>query len=131
MNPPPSLLKAAAPFPNIHIEANPTEELMSELIHEAQVHALVTFQATGLKLKLLNSLFAGRHTMVNSMMVTGSGLEQLCHIANTPEGMIRTCRELMQTEINPESVEQRSNALYPTYSNQYQGERLNNFIYGN
>ncbi|MFQ6928968.1 MAG: hypothetical protein ACLRS8_15330 [Parabacteroides merdae] len=33
---------------------------MNDLIHNAQIHALITFQATGLKLKLLNSLFAGR-----------------------------------------------------------------------
>lgn len=129
MNPPPSLLKAAAPFPNIHIEANPTEERMSELIHEAQVHALVTFQATGLKLKLLNSLFAGRHTMVNSLMVAGSGLEQLCHIADTPDEMIRTCRKLMNAEISPEVIELRRSILSPTYSNQYQGEQLYKMIY--
>ena len=55
MNPPASLLKTAAPYPNIHIEANPSEEQMNDLIHNAQIHALITFQATGLKLKLLNT----------------------------------------------------------------------------
>ncbi|MCD7850935.1 MAG: hypothetical protein LUH63_15095 [Parabacteroides sp.] len=122
-------MKAAAPFPNIHIEANPTEERMSELIHEAQVHALVTFQATGLKLKLLNILFAGRHTMVNSLMVAGSGLEQLCHIADTPDEMIRTCRKLMNAEISPEVIGFRRSILSPTYSNQYQGKQLYKMIY--
>ncbi|MBP3519464.1 MAG: glycosyltransferase [Parabacteroides sp.] len=131
MDPPASLSKAAAPYPNIHIEANPPEERMSRLIHDAQIHILITFQATGLKLKLLNSLFAGRHTVVNRLMISGSGLDQLCHIADTPDEMIRICRELMQTDLTPEQVEQRRKFLYPTYSNQYQGKRLKTFIYGN
>ena len=131
MDPPASLLKAAAPYPNIRIEANPSEELMNKLIHDAQIHVLITFQATGLKLKLLNSLFAGRHTVVNRLMITGSGLEQLCHIADTPDEMIHICRELMHTDMVPELIEQRRNFLYPTYSNQYQGKLLYNYIYEN
>ena len=99
MNPPASLLKAAAPYPNIHIEANPSEEQMNDLIHNAQIHALITFQATGLKLKLLNSLFAGRHTVVNRLMIAGSGLESLCHIADTPDEMVCICRKLMHTDM--------------------------------
>ena len=130
MNPPASLLKAAAPYPNIHIEANPDEERMNRLIHEAQIHTLITFQATGLKLKLLNSLFAGRHTVANQLMVTGSGLEKLCHIANTPDEMVHICHKLMQTDINPGTIEQRRDYLYPVYSNQYQSKHLNNLIYG-
>lgn len=129
MNPPASLLKAAAPYPNILIEANPDEERMNWLIHKAQIHVLITFQATGLKLKLLNSLFAGRHTVANQLMVAGSGLEQLCHIADTPDEMVRICRQLMQVDINPETIGQRSDRLFPIYSNQFQGKHLNNLIY--
>lgn len=129
MDPPASLSKAAAPYPNIRIEANPPEEQMSRLIHDAQIHVLITFQATGLKLKLLNSLFAGRHTVVNRLMISGSGLDQLCHIADTPDEMIRICRKLMQADLTPEQAGQRRQFLYPTYSNQYQGERLLHLIY--
>lgn len=128
MNPPAILVKAAAPYPNIRIEANPSAERMEELIKEAQIHALVTFQATGLKLKLLNSLFAGRHTVVNSLMVEGSGLEQLCHIADTADELIATCNKLMETSIHPNFIEQRQALLFPDYSNQHQGERLYNMI---
>lgn len=129
MNPPASLLKTAAPYPNILIEANPDEERMNWLIHKAQIHVLITFQATGLKLKLLNSLFAGRHTVANQLMVAGSGLEQLCHIADTPDEMVHICRQLMQVDINPETIGQRSDRLFPIYSNQFQGKHLNNLIY--
>ena len=129
MNPPASLLKTAAPYPNIHIEANPSEEQMNDLIHNAQIHALITFQATGMKLKLLNSQIDGRNTVVNRLMIAGSVLEPLCHIADTPDEMILICRKLMHTNMAPELIEQRRDFLYPTYSNQYQGEHLLHLIY--
>lgn len=131
MDPPKSLFKAAAPYPNIRIEANPTEERMNELICNAQIHMLITFQATGLKLKLLNSLFAGKHTVVNQLMVIGSGLESLCHIANNTEEMIQTCQRLMQTTVDSKIIEARRQELFPVYSNTYQGERLMKMIFKN
>lgn len=130
MNPSRLLQEAAAPYPHITIEANPTDEQMDYLIHEAQIHMLITFQDTGLKLKLLNSLFAGRHTIVNQLMLAGSGLDSLCHIANTPEEMIEACNELIQTPVSPELIEKRKALLLPAYSNRHQAELLCDMIYG-
>ncbi len=130
MNPPAVLQEAAAPYSNIKIEANPSNERMDYLTHEAQIHILITFQDTGLKLKLLNSLFGGRYTIVNQKMVTGSGLDPLCHIANTPEEMIATCNRLMKQPMTTELIEQRKEFLFPAYSNEQQGKRLYNMIYG-
>lgn len=129
MNPPEALLKAAALYPNITIEANPSNERMEYLTHEAHIHMLITFQDTGMKLKLLNSLFGGRFTIVNQKMITGSGLDPLCHIANTPEEMIATSLKLMKQSMTEEQIEKRKEYLFPTYSNQHQGERLYKLIY--
>lgn len=62
-------------------------------------------------------------------MVTGSGLEALCNIANTPEEMIETCKRLMKQPMTPELIEKRKELLFPTYSNRQQGERLYKLIY--
>ena len=124
MNPPRSLLKAASPYPHVHIVANPLEEQMNDLIKNAQIHILITFQATGLKLKLLNSLFAGRHIIVNSLMVNGSGLGELCHTANTAEEMVQACQQLIHTEFEEKQISQRRQILFPTFSNSYQGRLL-------
>jgi len=129
MNPSPKLLSKASAYSNIRIEANPSEERMNFLIKEAQIHLLVTFQGTGLKLKLLNSLFAGRHIVVNRLMTTGSGLEKLCHIANTPEEMIETCRLLLGEPFETEQIEQRKQLLFPQYSNKEQSIRLCHIIF--
>jgi len=128
MNPPKLLYKAAQPFSNIRIEANPSETKMNELTQEAQINLLITFQATGLKLKLLNSLFTGRHIIVNRKMISGTGLESLCNIANTPEEMIHECISLMQENISDKTADKREKILFPLYSNQFQAKKLISLI---
>jgi hypothetical protein len=129
MNPSNRIQKAVKAYPHITLEANPSAKRMDYLIHEAQIHLLITFQPTGLKLKLLNSLFAGRHIVVNSLMLTGSGLDPLCHIAETPEEMIATCNQLINEAFTEEDIHQRENFLIPAYSTLHQAERLYTIIY--
>lgn len=124
MNPSRTLLKAASRYEHITVEANPSAGRMDELIHTAQINLLVTFQDTGLKLKLLNSLFAGRHVVVNPMMLAGSGLDALCHIADTPKKMIDTCRKLMDAPFSADILEARRKRLFPFFSDMYQAENL-------
>ncbi|MDR3142286.1 MAG: glycosyltransferase [Tannerellaceae bacterium] len=130
MAPSARLKSAIAACPHIRLEANPAEERMAALIREAQVHLLVTFQETGLKLKLLNSLFAGRHVVVNKAMLTGSGLGPLCHTADTPEEMIAACARLLAEPFTPEETARRIRYLIPAYSTKCQAERLTRMIYG-
>lgn len=129
MNPSRLIMEAAAPYSHINIEANPSKEHMDDLIHNAQINMLVTFQDTGLKLKLLNSLFAGRHTIVNRLMLAGSGLDSLCDIADTPEEMIQACEKLMIAPIDKESIDRRKQLLFPAFSNKEQSKRLYKMIY--
>jgi hypothetical protein len=124
MNPSKRICAAAAPYAHIAIEANPTAERMDYLIREAQVHLLATFQSTGLKLKLLNSLFAGRHIVVNRPMLSGSGLDELCCIADTPEEMIAACRRLLNKPFDTPEILRRQSLLIPFYTAAYQAEQI-------
>lgn len=124
MNPSQRIQAAAAPYPHITVEANPTAGRMSDLTSRAQVHLLVTFQDTGLKLKLLNSLFAGRHIVANRLMLAGSGLEPLCHMANTPQEMIAAVGRLFSEPFTAEDVARRQSFLLPTYSPSRQAESI-------
>jgi hypothetical protein len=130
MDPSTALLKAASRFGNISVEANPSVERINELISTAQINLLVTFQDTGLKLKLLNSLFTGRHVVVNSMMLAGSGLDDLCRIADTPEKMLTICGELMEKQFSSDVLEERRKLLFPVFSNDYQANRLIEMVCG-
>ncbi|MDR2384837.1 MAG: glycosyltransferase family 4 protein [Tannerella sp.] len=129
MNPSKTLLKAALKHRHIKIEANPLEEQIGELIRTAQVILLVTFQDTGLKLKLLNSLFAGRNIVVNPMMTTGSGLDELCYIARNREEMIKICNDLMQKPFSEDCLELRKRLLLPVFSDKYRAERLVDLLF--
>lgn len=130
MDPSDDIYKAASSYNNIEIIPNPEQNKMEELIIQAQIHTLVTFQGTGLKLKLLNSLFGGRHTLVNSLMLAGSGLDSLCRIANTPEEMISECNRLMEIPVDEKTIAQREKLLFPAFSNKEQAKKLIKMIYG-
>lgn len=130
MDPSDDIYKAASSYNNIEIIPNPEQNKMEELISKAQIHTLVTFQDTGLKLKLLNSLFGGRHTLVNSLMLAGSGLDSLCRIANTPEEMISECNRLMEIPVDEKIIAQREKLLFPAFSNKEQAKKLIKMIYG-
>lgn len=65
--------------------SNPDDAKMLDLIRNASVILLPAKQTTGLRLKLLVSLFVGRHCIVSPEMVDNTGLEQLCVIAGSDE----------------------------------------------
>jgi hypothetical protein len=124
MNPPHSLLKLAGKYHNIEIIANPNDVEMNDLIQNAQVNVLITFQATGMKLKLLNALFSGRHILVNSLMVQGTGVGSICHIADTPDELIEKCNQLIHSNFTKKDKESRESVLFPAFSNKYQAQRI-------
>jgi hypothetical protein len=128
MNPSDTLKRAVARYKHITLVANPSSGSLHELIQTAQVNILITFQATGLKLKLLNSLFTGRHVVVNPMMLAGTGLDELCHIARTPEEMIEICRKLIAIPFSADIPEKRRKKLFPLFSDNCQARRLIDMI---
>ncbi len=104
-------------LPNVEVIANPSGEKMDELIENAHICLLPTFQDTGLKLKLLASLFAGRFCIANAPMIHKTGLEHLCYLANTPEEMINAIHQLFQQKFTSEEIEKRRIILEDEFSN--------------
>jgi hypothetical protein len=129
MDPSEKLILEARRLPNVQLIANPSDKAMEQLTTNAQIHLLVTFQPTGLKLKLLNSLFHGRHVIVNKQMLNGSGLDSACHIADTPSEMIQLCNRLINQPFTQKDIEKRNALLIPAYSNRYQAKRLLDIMY--
>lgn len=131
MQPSPAIYNAANAHPHIVIEANPSASRMASLISSAHVNLLITFQGTGLKLKLLNSLFAGRHVVANSVMLRGSGLDSLCHLADSPSEMVDMCAKMMQIPFSESDIKMRRSLLFPKYSDQSGAEKLASLVFGN
>lgn len=118
LNPPSNLIRMAGKSGNIRLVSNPTDDAMYELIRNAQVNILVTFQATGLKLKLLNALFNGRFCLVNPEMVAGTSLSGLCSVVSTPVEFQNSIHELFRCTFTQEMVDEREKVLQNQYSNQ-------------
>jgi hypothetical protein len=110
-------------FPNITVIANPDDKELDQLIQDAQVNLLYTAQSTGIKLKLLHSLFGGRHCLVNREMVEGTGLSHLCHLANQPHEMVSSLEELMHQPFTDKQINERKTALLD-YSNWAGAEKI-------
>ncbi len=116
-NPSENLISKVKPLKNVELIANPSGIKMDELIENAHVCLLPTFQDTGLKLKLLASLFAGRFCIANTPMIHKTGLEHLCYLADTPEAMIEAIYKLFQQEFMTEEIEKRRIILEDEFSN--------------
>lgn len=118
------LIKAVKGKTNIELHDRLKPNEIHELIREAQCNVLPTFQATGIKLKLLSSLFAGRFCIVNKQMVENTGLEGLCIVANTPEKMKEKIKEVMSKEFSKREIDKREKLLSENFSNQKNIEKL-------
>ncbi|MFP4472227.1 MAG: glycosyltransferase family 1 protein [Bacteroidota bacterium] len=129
MDPPERLNTLAGPHPNVEIISNPDDEKMFSLIRNAQANILITFQATGLKLKLLNTLFKGRFCIVNAAMVQGTGLAELCETADGPRALRQKIDEVFQREFNINEVERRRKVLMQNYWNAGNAQRLIKLIW--
>lgn len=118
------LVAAVANHSHISIKANINTQDIDELIKTAQINVLPTFQATGIKLKLLVALFTGRHCVVNSPMVANTGLEKLCSIQDSPESMTNEITRLFELQFDMQEVQKRETVLIENFSNEINVKKL-------
>jgi Glycosyl transferases group 1 len=118
------LIQAVSNYSHIQLKANiPTNEI-DELIKNAQINVLPTFQATGIKLKLLAALFMGRFCIVNSPMVVKTGLESLCSVQDTSEKMANEIVELFDKSFDMAEQQKRESILNKAFSNTLNAQKL-------
>lgn len=113
LNPAASLHRLVERHPNVSLVDSPDDHAMQRLVADAQVNILRTDQPTGMKIKLLHALFCGRHCLVNSPMVAGTGLGDLCCVADTAEAMRSELNRLMQTDFSIGDAAIRADRLSP------------------
>ncbi|MEN8224825.1 MAG: glycosyltransferase family 1 protein [Bacteroidota bacterium] len=129
MNPPERIKKLVSGKKNITLISNPDDDEMFRLIREAHVNILVTFQATGLKLKLLNVLYQGRFCLVNDKMLNGTSLDDLCVIGNNPSGLKDKLKDLFHAEFSSDEIHKREKTLTALYSNASNADSLIKLIW--
>ena len=109
--------------------ANPTDKEMQDMICKAHVHVLPSLNSTGIKLKLLNAMFNGRHCLVNKAGVEGSGLENFCHIATDPVSFQQQIEALYQQTFTEQEKQQRQGLLQTLYNNEANARQLMTFLW--
>ena len=115
MNPPPHIVKLIEDVPNIELIDSPSDQVLFDLIRHAHINILVTEQATGLKLKLLNTLFNGRFCLVNDKMVEGLDVNGLCYIVNDSNAIRFAVSELMPRSFDKHQIERRRKNMKSFY----------------
>ena len=123
-NPPRSLYKKASTRSNTCIVANPANGEMQDMIAKAHLHIIPSFNATGIKLKLLNALFNGRHCLVNESTVYGTGLETACIIAEDAAGFKAKITAYYQQPFSNEDVQHRHELLDSMFDNNANAQQI-------
>ena len=127
-NPSEKLQQLAHNHPHTCLVANPTDKELQDLIAKAQLHILPSFNSTGIKLKLLNAMFNGRHCLVNIAAVEGSGLESYCHIAAGAASFQQKINDLFEEAFTEEEAQRRQGLLQHEYNNETNAKKLVAFL---
>jgi len=123
------LLKSIEGKAHIHLLNHLDSEEMLQYVRDAHINILPTFQSTGIKLKLINSLYVGRFCLANNLMVANTGLETFCVIANTAAQMKKEVKKLVKKEFTVEDKEARTAYLQQTFSTDKNAELLMDAIH--
>jgi len=121
---------AVEKYKNITLKTDISTSEIYSLIKGAQINILPTFQATGIKLKLLAALYTGRHCIVNDPMVGNTGLESICIIKNSAEEMKKSVLDYFTKPFNAENICERKHVLDGSiYSNSYNINQLAGMLF--
>ncbi|MFO8000974.1 MAG: glycosyltransferase [Marinilabilia sp.] len=123
-----SFLKKLQVFPNATVKTDLSPTDMNALIRDAAMILLPARQTSGFRLKLLSSLYMGRHIIASPQMVYQTGLAALCHQATTENEWVRTIKELSDVSFSEREKENRENVLKP-FSNESNAKFLKSVIF--
>ena len=116
-HPPRDLVREIGKYPNCRLFTGLSPDQIADMVREAQLNVLPTFQHTGVKLKLLFSLFNGGHVLVNSPMVRGTGLSDAVTLADGADDFRSEVQRLMKAEVDPNQLQARDEILARDFNN--------------
>jgi len=116
-NPRAELKQKIKQFHQVQLIENPNDAELKQLIQTAKVNCLPTFQATGVKLKLIRALIEGNNLLVNQPMLEGTNLAQFCEIANNKEEWQQKVIALFQNGKSKADILQVQKSVANMYDN--------------
>lgn len=113
----------------VQLIKNPDDDSLFRLIQNAHIHVLPSFQASGFKLKLIHTLFNGRHLVTNKKMLNGTPFESICHMAENASSWIEQIERLAEMPFSKEDQQKRKEILFPHYYNSANAEKIIHLIF--
>lgn len=123
-SPSPALEKLAHRQQHTCLVGNPGWDEMQDMITKAQINIIPSFVNTGIKLKLLNVLYNGRHCVVNDETVKGTGLEAACHSGMNAAALKSLIVQLYHQPYGEEEIRLRKLLLEAQFQNERNAQRL-------
>jgi hypothetical protein len=123
-----SLQKDVERYPHIELKSSISTAEIDQLIEDAHIHILPTFQPTGIKLKLIHVMFSGRFVVANSNMVKNTGCEPYCTVADAPTEMQNAIMRLMKRKFTEQDAEERARGLSELFSTRRQASIIAGLI---
>jgi hypothetical protein len=114
---------------NTCLVSNPSEREMQDLIGKAQINILPSFNNTGIKLKIINALYTGRHCLVNPAAQEGAGIEAVCHVATDANAFKEKATELYEEIYNANDIARRQDLLNNRYCNEKTAMQLISWLH--
>jgi glycosyltransferase involved in cell wall biosynthesis len=102
------LQKLCAKKDNITLVSNLEWKELNKLISNAHIHLMHASQKSGLKLKLLKALFAGRHVIANNDMATEKSIANHVVKANNGVSWKKAINELMNKAFDENMLSKRT-----------------------
>ncbi len=115
---------------HVSLQSGITSEEINHLISDAHINILYTNQATGIKLKLLNALFMGRHCIANAKMISNTGLADLCIQADNAKSFKQAIAACWNEAIDDEAIDNRAQVLEERFDNQKNIQPLLEKLFG-
>ncbi|WP_018611172.1 glycosyltransferase [Segetibacter koreensis] len=109
--------------------ANPNEKEMQDLISKAHINIIPSFNSTGIKLKLINALFNGRHCIVNEQTIEGTNLEKACQIATDANTFKLLIQQLYGQPFTRDDLNIRHQLLDNMFNNEKNAKQIVEWIW--
>lgn len=128
-NPSKKIASVIEKYKHTCLVANPDEKHMQDIIAKAHIHVLPSFNNTGIKIKLLNALYNGRHCIVNEAMLAAASLKEVCHVAATAADFEERIRLLYHQPFTANEKDFRKKVLEREFSNEINAKQMVKWIW--
>ena len=128
-NPSPALRHLIHSHTTTCLIENPSESEMKDLIAKSHINIIPSYNETGIKIKLLNALYNGRHCLVNNATIQGTDLVDCCQLAETAEDFIEAIQYIYEQPFTNEQIEIRQQLLASTFNNHANASQLIDWIW--